>query len=378
MSKRASIIVVGAGIGGLSTAVALRNANVDVEVYESRPEIRTTGTALGIASNAVRVLTELGIDLSGDGQELLNFEFRTATGELIRKLPIAQMTENLGAPTISIYRNELLDVLAAAAEGIPIHRDWAVDSVSINGKATIVGVDGRTATADGIVGADGIRSTVRAHIAGAAEVREAGYVCWLAVIPFEHRGLARGDALHYWGAGQRFGLIDIGGGRAYWWGTETMPIGQARGTKQEVAAAFAGWAPEVCAAIDQTPDDAIITVPAQDRPFLRRRGAGPVTLVGDAAHPMLTSLSQGAGSAIEDAYVLGRSLSDTTDPATAFRAYERARQRRTRWLVRTSRSVSLMEQISHPVPRTVRDYLLRHLPDSVVRRQYESAMRFDL
>lgn len=377
-------LVAGAGVGGLTTAIALRARGAEVEVFEAAPESRTSGGGLGIACNATKVLTALGIDLpsEGLGRVCERFTLRTARGRHMRDLPIASIAAELGSPVVNVRRADLVTLLREKAKDTPIHYGAEVvgyergrDGVSI------ACADGRTATGDLLVGADGIRSAVRARVTGRAPVNEYGYVCWIATVPFEHPALPPGGAAHYWGRGQRFGLIDIGGGHVYWWGTKNLPAGQAQrwaGTKRDVLRCYEGWASEVREVIAATPDADIVSVPAQDRTFADRWGDGPVTLVGDAAHPMLTSLSQGAGSAIEDGYTLAHHLAHANGVVAGLRGYERARRERTRWLVTASRRLSRTEQLAHPVAVGLRDLVIRYAPASVVRKQNITPMRFTL
>ncbi len=168
---------------------------------------------------------------------------------------------------------------------------------------------------------------------------------------------------------------------AYWWGTKNMPVAQARdwrGGKAEILAAFDGWAPEIAEVIERTPKDAIVSVPAQDRPFLEQWGKGPVSLLGDAAHPMQTGLSQGAGSAVEDGYVLAEAIARVSDPVAALRKYEDMRRARTRMLVRRSRRYSKLEQMQNPVAGAARNLSLRCAPTRALKRVNTRPMRFDL
>lgn len=379
-----TVAVVGAGVGGLTAAVALRAKGIDVEVFESAPGPRTTGTALGLASNATKVLRSLGIDLTSDAVccELGHFELRTARGGLIRSLPGQAITAELGHPFVSIHRNELIRTLRDAAADVPVYYGAGVVDVGIDRcgvRATCV--DGTDVRAGLLIGADGLRSVVRSAITGEQPPSEYGYVCWLATVRFEHPRMAPGYTGHYWGRGQRFGLIDIGCGWAYWWATKNMPIARARdwnGDKADVLSAFDGWAPEVVAAIERTPADAIVTVPAQDRPFLKRWGRGPVTLLGDAAHPMLTSRSQGASSAVEDGYVLAEAIARIPDPVEALRAYEDRRRARAEMLVRSSRRLSRLEQAQNPVVCAARNLALRCTPMRTLTRHTTRPMRFEL
>ncbi|MGH3675577.1 MAG: FAD-dependent monooxygenase [Mycobacterium sp.] len=379
-----TVAVIGAGIGGLTAAIALRAKGIDVEIYEAAPEPRATGTALGIASNATKVLRSLGIDLTTDAscRALEHFELRTARGELIRKLPGAAITAELGHPFVSIHRNELIRTLRNAAGDVPIHYGAEVVGVGIElCGARAICANGADVRAGVLIGADGFGSTVRSRVAGEQPPSEYGYVCWLATVRFSHPHMVPGYTGHYWGRGQRFGLIDIGGGMAYWWGTKNLPAAQARdwdGGKADILAAFEGWAPEVVEVIERTPADAIMSVPGQDRRFLKHWGRGPVTLLGDAAHPMLTSRSQGASSAVEDGYVLAEALARIPDAVEALRAYEDRRRRRARMLVRSSRRLNKLEQVQNPVACAARNLGLRYVPMRSFTRQTTRPMRFDL
>lgn len=372
-------IVVGAGVGGLTTAIALRARGVDVEMFDAAPVSRTSGGGLGIASNATKVLRALGIDLpkSGVGRVCEQFHLRTASGRPIRELPISSIADELGSPVVNVRRSDLIALLKESLD-VPVHYGAEVARYDrIGDGVAITFVAGRTHAADVLVGADGIRSVVRAQAVGPEPINEYGYVCWIATVPFEHPRLPSGGAAHYWGNGQRFGLIDIGDGLAYWWGTKNAPR-QWTGSKEQVLQCFAGWAAEIHEVISSTPEADIVCVPAQDRAFIESWGDGPVTLVGDAAHPMLTSLSQGAGSAIEDGYALAHHLTAAGDVVTGLRAYEEARRDRARWLVSASRRLSRVEQYENPIVARLRNLAIRHAPMSVVRRQNIAPMRFEL
>lgn len=378
------VAIVGTGIGGLTAAIALRAKGIDVDVYEAAPAPRNTGTALGVASNGTKVLRALGLTLGedGHGQPCEHFELRTAPGELIREFPIRKITAELGHPVVSIHRNDLTKLLLEAAGDTPIHYGVRITDVANTGSGIrATSADGADVRADVLVGADGISSTVRAALHGGAPPTERGYICWLATVKFSHPRMTRGYAGHYWGRGRRFGLIDIGAGNVYWWGTANMPAAQARnwhGGKAAILAEFDGWAPEVLDAIDQTPEDTIVTVPAQDRPFSRHWGRGAVTLLGDAAHPMLTSMSQGASAGIEDGYVLAEALARVDDPIAALRTYENLRRRRTRNLVRGSRRLANLEQTEHRAMIALRNLGLRWTPTPIIKRQNTRPMQFDL
>jgi 2-polyprenyl-6-methoxyphenol hydroxylase-like FAD-dependent oxidoreductase len=370
-------IIVGAGIGGLSAAATLRRVGLEVEIYERAPDLRTTGSALSLMSNAVLALRALGIEpkFEKHAQLVTDLHFRTKSGRAIRTLKFKPLTDELGAPSFAIHRRDLQRVLADEIGDSPVTFGAVATGFASDGDGVEVSFeDGRTARGDLLIGADGFNSAIRRQIAGPERPRDGGYVCWLATPHYEDPRLPPGFVAHYWGSGARFGIADIGGGRIYWWGTKNMSPERARtwrGTRADVLATYAGWAGEVTALIEATPEEELLTVPAQDRPFLEQWGRGPVTLLGDAAHPMLTSVAQGAAVAVEDAVVLARHLANAPDAAdvpAALRAYEDARRARTKWMVELSWSMSRMEQSEGPLRVALRNTYFRFVPRSVLDR----------
>ncbi|MER6912749.1 FAD-dependent monooxygenase [Streptomyces sp. NPDC000594] len=384
MSRRRALVV-GAGIGGLTAAAALRDAGWDVEVFERATRLRAAGSGLSVMSNAIAALSSAGLDLRLDerGEVLRSYHVRTPRGRLIREFPFPEIIGRLGVPSVLITRSALQEALLEAADGIPIRLGAAAEEFTTDpstGKVTVRFTDGSGTTGDVLIGADGFNSAVRRGLVGPDEPsRDSGYVCWLALTPYRHPGFPPGSVIHYWGSGRRFGLVDMGGGLLYWWGTRNMPTGLShdwRGTKADVAREFAGWADEVRHAIEVTDEDAILAVPSRDRTFLERWGRGPVTLLGDAAHPMLTSLGQGSGLAIEDAVVLARHLRGAGDVAAALRAYEDERRERTRMMVAASRSLSDLEQAENPLRRPLRDAWFRLVPRRRLTALLEGGLTF--
>lgn len=380
--RRPKALIIGAGIGGLAAAGTLRRVGVDVEIYERGGELRPAGSALSLTANARVALRTLDIDLDVErrGRVYPALQLRTATGRPIRTVPLAHLGDRVGAQNVAIHRAELHQSLLAAAGNPPVRLGAAAQRFEVAGDRVRVEFhDGRTAEGDLLIGADGFHSVVRRQLAGPERPREPGYVCWLATIPLRHPVIRDGYAAHYWGRGQRFGLVQLDGDRVYWWGTLNMPPAEARdwrGGKAEIARAYAGWAEEVTAAIAATPESAIISVPARDRPPLERWGDGPVTLLGDAAHPMLPSLGQGAGVAVEDAVVLAHCLREATDLPGALRRYEAARRERARWMVREAYSLSRIEQVAHPLADLARRLYLRWVPGRLLDRRNEIALTF--
>jgi 2-polyprenyl-6-methoxyphenol hydroxylase-like FAD-dependent oxidoreductase len=185
------------------------------------------------------------------------------------------------------------------------------------------------------------------------------------VTEFEHESL-RGRMTETWGRGVRFGLIPIGGGRLYWFVSESRPEPDAPlvpARKEALARLVRGWHEPVEAALASTPEDAITGTGIYWRRPAREWGRGRVTLLGDAAHPMTPDLSQGAAQALEDAVVLAASLRNAPDPVSGLRAYESARRKRTAPIVKRSQAAGRLAQSSSAVGAGLRNLLIGSLPN---------------
>ncbi|TLF80884.1 FAD-dependent monooxygenase [Nocardia cyriacigeorgica] len=384
MSSPIKVVVLGAGIGGLTTAAALRHAGFGVELYEAGPELRAQGFGLSVQANGINALRSLDLGLDTEllerGGRVETFQFRKPEGTLIRELPVYKLDARLGAPAVALHRADLHAALVRAIGDTPTFTGaQATRFIDDGDRVRVEFADGREAEGDLLIGADGIHSMVRAQLHGRSEPRPGNFVCWLACIPFEHPRVPRGASAHYWGTGMRFGIHDIGHGRVYWWGTMTMPGEEAadwQGTKDDLLRLYAGWAPEVRACIEQTEWSDVLAVPAQDRPPLAELGRGRVTLLGDAAHPMLPSLGQGANSAIEDAVVLAHTLANSLDPVAGLRRYEQLRADRTAMFVNGSAQLAKVEQTDNDKAVAVRDAYFRRAPEAFFLNNLAKPMGF--
>ncbi|MFF4605122.1 FAD-dependent monooxygenase [Streptomyces sp. NPDC001339] len=385
ITRRRKVIIIGAGIGGLTAAATLRRMGLSVEIHERATELRPVGTGLSIMCNALTALRAVGVDLHAAlherSQSFDAIHVMRSDGRPIRTLRTGEIADRLESANFAVHRADLQQVLLdALGDDCPVELGAKATGFTVDEDGvTVEFADGRSTRGDVLIGADGFHSAIRRQLVGPERPDEHGYLCWLATVPFEHPKMPKGYVGHYWAPGKRFGLIDIGHGRAYWWGTRNVPTAVARswdGPKEEILRTYAGWAEEVGAAIRETAREDIVTVPAKDRPFLERWGYGPVTLLGDAAHPMLTSLGQGAAMAMEDAAVLAESLAGAQDLPRALRDYENRRRARTRQMVQSSRSLSRIEQWEKPLSVRARELYFRYAPESVFAKQNDAVLHY--
>ena len=372
-------LVIGGGIGGLAAAVALRRAGHEVTVFEQAPAFREVGAGLAVSANALKALDALGLRerAAARGALARRLLLRTSSG-----LVLSDFRLEAGQESVGIHRAALLEILAAAAREQTVEFGMRCTGVAQDPLGvTATFADGSSARGDFLIGADGINSVTRASILGASKPRYAGYVGWRAVTPLE-AALRTPDVFwETWGRGLRFGCVEIGGGRAYWFVAETVPKPAAAPPSGSATARLrrlvAGWHEPIEAIVASTADDGVSRTAIYDRRPTRRWGRGRVTLLGDAAHAMTPNLGQGASQALEDAAVLGRVAEDASDVPAMLRLYEQRRVKRANTIVRRSRQIGRLGQARNPLVCVARDRLMRVTPIRIQKAEQEKLLAFD-
>jgi 2-polyprenyl-6-methoxyphenol hydroxylase-like FAD-dependent oxidoreductase len=374
------VIIIGAGIGGLTTALALKQKGIDVDVYERSPVLTDVGAGISLWPNALKALYQLGLRPALDGVSFVSMDgaVRSRDGTVLSRTTADQFIARLGLPVVVFHRADLLAVLVDAAREVPIHtghecRDVEQDANGV----TVRFANGACARGDVLIGADGLRSVVRDRLGAPGALKYSGYTAWRGIAPFETAGLMAGETL---GSGQRFGLAPIHGNRVYWYATDNVPEGQReppRETKARLTRLFGDWHEPIPELIRSTGEDAILRNDIYDRDPAGRWGSGRITLLGDAAHPMTPNLGQGACQAIEDALVLACRLASGGTAEASLRQYESERRARTSFVVNASRRVGTLFQIeSRPFCR-VRNLALRLMPTAMTYRSLKQLAGYE-
>ena len=373
-------MIAGGGIGGLTAAVALGCAGVEVAVFERAPELKEIGAGISLWANATRALGELGLydKVRAAGAAEIGGELRSWRGEMISEIPAADLRARFGDANLAVHRADLQDVLFSALPAGTVRLGAELVGFAQNGEGVVARfADGREEWGDFLVGADGLHSSVRAQLFGRHAPRYAGYTAWRGIAEGGEGRLPEGVGLNLWGRGSEFGLVGIGRGRFYWFATKNAPEGEAEsaaGRKREVLELLAGTYAPAREAVEATRESKILRNDIYDRDPLRSWGTGRVTLLGDAAHPMTPNLGQGACQAIEDAVVLARCLGGGI--SASLRRYEERRIGRTAAVVRRSRLVGRVTQLENPLLCRLRDAVAKRTSARAQLRQYEKIARY--
>ncbi|MED7930317.1 NAD(P)/FAD-dependent oxidoreductase [Nonomuraea sp. LP-02] len=318
------VIVVGAGVAGLALARGLLAAGHDAEVYEESPEPRTAGGSVTLWPGSTGILEELKADHTRVGRRLETLESWSSDGRRLVTVDLTAAERKYGHPTVHVARGELVELLA---EGVPVTYGARVEHVDPE-RAEARLADGTTVRGDVLVGADGRRSVVRAALWGEDRAELTRWVTWQGFITAPTSLTGGGAAVMMAGLAGLCGLIPAGEGRLLWWFDVRSAPGEPFWADdprlaERLHERFGDWADPVPAVLDSLsgPSPAAPDFfPHHRQPIPEVWGRGPTTLAGDAAHTMPPTMAQGANQALEDAWLLARSLDD-------LRGYERARAR---------------------------------------------------
>ncbi|WP_281890107.1 FAD-dependent monooxygenase [Paenibacillus sp. YYML68] len=383
-------VIAGAGIGGLAAALALQQRGWEAVVYEQQPERREAGAGIVLAANAMKALEALGAAeaVRRVGSPVKQGMILTPSGRSITQLPVEAQALRFGSESWMIHRARLHAALhSLLIPGTVQYGKRLTRFLQTPGRVTLY-IEGREQPiiADALIGADGIHSLVRETLFGSSPLRYAGFTALrgICTYPAARRSSELAEGFEIWGPGVRFGVTPIDRDNLFWFlaisGAEGQPISKGQ-RKQAALREVEGWLPDVASVIHATDEDEVLVHDIYDRDPLHRWSECRITLLGDAAHPMLPNLGQGGAQALEDALVLTHCLDRHgagTQPTAAFREYERIRIPRTTRIVHASRRMGRLVQLKHPLAIAVRNAVLRTVPSELQLRQLDWLIGHDV
>ena len=367
------IAIVGGGIGGLTTALALRELGFESQVYEQAPALLDIGAAIAIWPNAMRVLARINLggairEHSGAIDEINWLDQR---GQVLNRVSLQN--------SVALHRADLQSLLLRALAPDEIKLDHSLVSYQQHDdKIVATFTNGATVETDLLIGADGIHSDVRLNFLENEPPVYRGYIVWRGISTDVPRSLPTNIAIEIHGRGQRFGIGPVGDGRIGWWAAANALLpDHVSNAQNELLRLFKGWYPPAVELIENTNPHVILATPAFDREPGKTWGDKSVTLLGDAIHPTTPNFGQGGCLAMEDALVLARCVEKYGATEQALRKYEGCRYERTAAITKYSRLYGTIGQSENLLVRIAKRTLLPLAPESILQRLMQIVFDYD-
>jgi FAD-dependent urate hydroxylase len=374
MARKERILIVGGGLAGLTAAIALRRRGFAPELVEKAASWRAIGTGIVIQPNAMRLLKMLDVasDLEATGAEIRRFQFLNKQGELLSEIDLTALWSGVGSG-VAIGRGDLQKALLRGADHERCRLGVAVTSLSPRESSVSAGFsDGGGADYDLVIGADGVRSTVRALAIGATAPRYCGQAAWRAIAPI---GRTNADEIQFWlGDGSFFTTYSVGEGRTYGcaYVAEAAPVQEpVEGRLARFRDRFATFGEPVRVLLDNLARDDEIHCSAVESLELSEWRRGRVLLIGDAAHASSPMMGQGGCMAIEDAAVLAELLETSTTVDAALDAFSPRRRPRVDWVQAQSQTLAG----NALAPAAVRDAIIKEHGAQAFRDRFAPLLR---
>lgn len=369
------ITIIGAGIGGLTSALALKQNGFNVAVYESAAEIKPVGAGIVMAGNAMQIYEKLGIRerIEKAGNKISFLKMTDEKFNLLSAVPLVKLEKKYGVSNIAIHRADLQGILAEEVGDENIHLAKRLIRIQNGETATLTFEDSSVLKADIVIGADGIHSAVRNQLFKPVIIRDTGQLCWRGVLNTEIAEKYPQEAYEAWGRGKRFGIVKISRNKLYWFAVVNAGM-EMNTTLYEL---FSEFHPDVLKIISDTDEEQIYENQLRDiKPFSGWH-EGNVCLMGDAAHATTPNLGQGACQAVEDAYILAKLFRSDKPVEWIFAEYEKLRKQKAHFIVNKSRMIGKLPHIENVFGVWLRNLSMRMIPETLSIRQIDKVFNIE-
>jgi 2-polyprenyl-6-methoxyphenol hydroxylase-like FAD-dependent oxidoreductase len=375
------ITIIGGGIAGLTTAIALNKIGLQVQIFEAAPSIKAIGAGLVLAANAMQGFQKLGIsaEIIEKGRLCPSFNIYDQKGKIITKTDSIANTKKYGADNFTIHRANLHQLLLSKINPTDLFTNKRVVNIVLNGeKTSVVFQDGTTHDTDYLIVSDGINSPIRRQLLPESTPRYAGYTCWRAVI--DNTKLNLTETSETWGVSGRMGLVPLADNKIYWFACINAPQNDPKMKAFKIAdlqRVFKDFHDPIPSVLAETKDENLLWNDIIDLKPIPKYAFNNIVLIGDAAHATTPNMGQGACQAIEDAVILADEMERNNDFNEAFIAFEKRRIKRTHFIAHSSWSLGKAAHLENKLLAEIRNFIFRIVPKSVTEKQFKTIYEVD-
>lgn len=366
-----TVNIIGAGIGGLTTALTLQQKGLNVKIFESSAEIKPVGAGIIMANNAMQVFQKLGIQdkIEKAGNKI---SYMKITDTQLNNISVVDLTEyekKYGVHNIAIHRGELQKILANEVGYDNINLSKRLSKIEKTEVFKLTFEDNSAVESKLVIGADGIKSVVRNQLFQESTLRNANQKCWRGICEIDLPEKYHNELNEAWGKGKRFGFVKISNQKVYWYA-----LTNSKNTKSDevnLTEMFSEFHSDILKIISATGKKQIIVSDIIDLKLIYKWQGENVCLIGDAAHATTPNLGQGACQAIEDAYVIGKLLGSGLSLENTFEDYEKLRRKKAHSIVNTSWTIGKIAHIENRFGVWLRNFAMKSLPKSANKKQLD-------
>lgn len=350
MNQKKEIVILGAGVGGLMTGIALRKKGFqNISIYELRHTASTIGAGIVIWANASKIFTRLNLinEIEQVGGSINEMQRWTEKGAFIGSINIDNIDSSMGAKSFSISRYDLQEILLQKIDklNIPIYYNHNAQQISSHKKTAFIDFEnGIKVKAEIIIGADGrMNSVARKYVNGDNSPVYQNFVNWIGIVESDTPLFNENNILDFWGCGERFGIVPINKHKGYWAGGKTLPFNSViknENHKSYLLKQFQNWPKKIKNVIELSNQDSIKYVEVFDHNPINRWYKNNVCLLGDAAHAALPTSGQGACQAIEDAWHFATALAESNNIESAYNKFNNSRLAKTTKIIMAGRQLA--------------------------------------
>ncbi len=370
------IVIIGAGIGGLTTALALKQSGQEVVIYESATEIKPLGAGILIANNAMQIYEKLGVrhKIENAGHKISNIKITDTQLHTISDTKLEKFEKKYGVYNVAIHRARLQKILADEIGVEHIQLAKRLSKIEKDEGFKLTFEEGTTVNCEVLIGADGIKSTVRNQLLGTGNIRDTHQKCWRGVSELDWNSKYNHEAFEVWGKGKRVGFVKISDTEVYWYAVINATLMKEN---SDIATLFSEFHPEVCQLISETPKDKIIFSDITDLQPIHQWHNGKACVIGDAAHATTPNMGQGACQAIEDAYVIGQLFKQGKSVEEIVAQYEKLRIKKAHFIVNTSWRIGKLAHLENSMAVWLRNTLMKTMPKAINDKQLDKVFNIE-
>jgi len=368
-----NIDIIGAGIGGLSTAIALEQKGIKTRIFEQAEQIKEVGAGIILANNAMQVYEKLGLRkiIEENGNPISSMNITKSNLKPLSKIDLSHFEQKHNTKNVAIHRGKLQQILINKLISTEINLDHKLTSIVKNENAYDLNFEnGNQIKSSTVLGTDGLNSIVRQNLFPNNSIRNANQICWRGITEYELPIKFRNELNEAWGKLERFGFVQIAQNKVYWYALKSFKKNKNEFSIHDLEQYFSDYNSVIKDIIKSTRKGQINTAEISDLKPTNIWYKENVCLIGDSAHATTPNMGQGACQAIEDAYVLSECLSKY-GTTKAFSEYQNLRLPKAHQVVNGSWLVGKMAHLSNPILIGLRNQMLRLTPSSVNRKQNE-------